>query len=149
MSVTFTAPNKILLYGGPDPTIIGDLAASEVITPGMAVERFNSGGVIRFRKSTRTGLKTNEVMLDQPFYNRGIDDACAANDLIEVVAAKPGDVLYMLIASGANISAGARLTDAGNGKLKAVGTDVASYEALENVNNSAGPGDARIRVEAV
>lgn len=149
MAVTFSAPNKILLFGGPDPTLEGTLAASEAITPGMLVERFNNSGVVRFRKSTRTGLANTLVMLDQPLYNKGIDDACAANDLIEVHVGKPGDILYMIIASGANIAAGARLTDAGNGKLKAVGSDVACFEARETVNNSAGPGDARIRVEVV
>lgn len=149
MAQSFTAPNKILLYSDPTPTIDGTHAASEAITPGMLVEQFNNSGTIRYRKSTRTGLRNTLVMLDQPLYGKTIADACAANDLIEVVESKTGDVLYMLIASGANITAGSRLTDAGNGKLKAVGSDVPCFEAQENVNNSAGPGDARIRVKVV
>lgn len=147
MAITRTAPNKILLSGGPDPVIINDLACSEAITPGMLVEQFNSAGTIRFRKSTRTGLKNSAVALDMPMQNLGIDTASAANDLIEVVQARPGDTLYMFVASGATIVAGNRLTDAGNGYLKAVGSDTPCFEALENVTATVTP--TRIRVEAV
>lgn len=147
MSITRTAPNKILLSGGPDPVIINDLACSEAITPGMLVERFNAAGVIRFRKSTRTGLRNTEYALDMPMQNKGIDDASAANDLIEVVQGAPGTTIYALIASGATIVAGNRLTDAGNGYLKAVGSDTPCAEALENVTATVTP--TRIRVEVV
>lgn len=147
MAVTRTAPNKILLDGGPDPTIINDLACSEAITPGMLVERFNNAGVIRFRKSTRTGLRNNLYALDMPMLNKGIDDASAANDLIEVVQVKPGQTVYAMVASGATIVAGNRLTDAGNGYLKAVGSDEPCAEALENVTATVTP--TRIRVEAL
>lgn len=149
MAITHTAPNKILLNGGPDPHIVNDRACSEAITPGMLVELFNNAGVIRYRKSTRTGLANSLYALDMPMLNKGIDDASAANDLIEVVEAKAGDLVYAIIASGANIAAGARLTDAGNGYLKAVGSDTPCAEAQESVNNSAGPSTARIRVSVV
>lgn len=147
MSITRSNPNKILLSGGPDPVIINDLACSEAIQPGMLVERFNNAGIIRFRKSTRTGLKNRLVALDMPMQNLGIDDLSAANDLIEVVDARGGDTLYMLLASGAVIVAGNRLTDAGNGYLKAVGSDTPCFEAIENVTATVTP--TRIRVEAV
>ena len=147
MAITHTAPNKILLNGGPDPVIVNDIACSEAITPGMLVEKFNNGGIIRYRKSTRTGLRNTAFALDMPMQNKGIDDASAANDLIEVVIANEGDSIYALIASGANIAAGARLTDAGNGYLKAVGSDEPCAEALENVNATVTP--TRIRVEVV
>lgn len=147
MAITRTNPNKILLSGGPDPVIINDLACSEAITPGMLVERFNNGGIIRFRKSTRTGLTSRQYALDMPMQNLGVDTASAANDLIEVVHARPGDTIWAFIASGANIAAGARLTDAGNGYLKAVGSDQPCAEALENVNATVTP--TRIRVEVV
>lgn len=147
MAITRTAPNKILLDGGPDPVIVNDLACSEAIKPGMLVERFNSSGTIRFRKSTRTGLKNSSYALDMPMQNKGIDDDSAANDLIEVCVGQPGNTFYALIASGANIAAGARLTDAGNGYLKAVGSDEPCAEALENVNATVTP--TWIRVEVV
>lgn len=147
MAITRTAPNKILLFGGPDPVIINDLAASEAITPGMLIERFNSAGTHRWRKSTRTGLKNTYYALDMPMQNLSIDTACAANDLIEVVQGAPGTCIYAFVASGATIVAGNRLTDAGNGYLKAVGSDTPCAEALENVTATVTP--TRIRVEVV
>jgi hypothetical protein len=148
MSITRFPPNTIYLGGG-QRVQIGDLAASEAITPGMLVERFNNAGVIRWRKSTRTDKRNTLVATDHPMANKGVDDAYAAGDLVEVSEGNTGDTFWMLIASGANIAAGAQLTDAGNGKIKAVGSGIPCFEALENVNNSAGPGDARIRVEVV
>lgn len=147
MAITRTPPNKILLDGGPDPTIINDLACSEAITPGMLVERFNSAGTIRFRKSTRTDLRNSLYALDMPMQNKGVDDASAANDLIEVVDAKPGQTIWASVASGAVLTAGTRLTDAGNGYLKTVGSGVPCAEALENITATVTP--TRIRVEVV
>lgn len=147
MAISRSAPNKILLNGGPDPVIINDLACSEAITPGMLVEQFNNGGVIRFRKSTRTDKTNRMYALDMPMQNKGIDDASAANDLIEVVHVRPGDDVYALVASGATLVAGDRLTDAGNGYLKAVGSGEPCAEALENVTATVTP--TRIRVRAV
>ena len=73
----------------------------------------------------------------------------------------------MLIASGQNIAAGAKLESAGDGTLRVLAAGVALFQALEAVNNTtgaAGPtgpapqtggvtslpvGAARIRVEVV
>ncbi len=147
MSITRTAPNKILLSGGPDPVIVNDLACSEAITPGQLVEQFNNAGINRYRKSTRTDKTNREYALDMPMQNLGIDTASAANDLIEVVHARPGDTIYALVASGASLVFGARLTDAGNGYLKAVGSGEPCAEALENVTATVTP--TRIRVKVV
>ena len=43
MSVTRNDPGTIFLGG--DRTQIGEFAASEAITPGHLIERFNNGGV--------------------------------------------------------------------------------------------------------
>jgi hypothetical protein len=147
MAITKLPPNCVHL-GGP-VTYENTIAASEAITPGMLIERFNNGGITRFRKSTRTGLQNSIYAVEQTMLNKGITDDYAANDLVEAIECGPGATIYAIIASGANIAFGARLTDAGNGKLKAVGSDIACAEAIENVNNSAGPGDARIRVTVV
>lgn len=144
MAITRFPPNTIWL-GGPR-TVINDLAASEAITPGMSIERFNSAGVIRFRKSTRTGLKNSMYATEQSMLNKGVDDAYAANDLVEAIEGAPGTTVWALVASGATITAGQRLTDAGNGYLKAVGSDTPCAEALENITATA---VTRIRVEVL
>lgn len=145
MAITRLDPNTIYL-GGPK-TVFGDLAASEAITPGMLMERFASGTVNRLRKSTLTDKQNRLYALDHSMANKGVDDAYAANDLVEGLVAEPGTTVWALVASGANIAFGQGLSDAGNGKLKAVGAGIVIAFALEKKDNSAGPGDARIRVE--
>lgn len=147
MSITKRNPNTVFL-GGPK-TLINDLAASEAITPGMLVQMFNSAGVNRWRKHPTAAGPCRAVALDMPMLNKGVDDACAAGDLIEVVEAAGGTYLWMLIASGANISFGDKLESAGNGYLRAWTNSPTPFVARETVDNSAGPGTARIRVEVI
>lgn len=146
MATTRLNPNTIHL-GGPK-TVVNDLAASESITPGMMIERFASGTTNRWRKSTLTGLVNKAYALDHPMANKGVDDAYAAGDLVEAMIATAGTTVWALIASGGNVAFGAPLSDAGNGKVKAA-SGVTTAFALEKIDNSAGPGDARIRIEVV
>jgi hypothetical protein len=147
MSITKNPPNTIVLSG---PVVeVGDLAASEAITPGMLIAQFNNGGIVRFHKHATAGGAGNTVAMEQSMLNKTIDDAYAANDLVQAAIGAPGAAFYMIIASGANIAAGDLLESAGNGKLRALSSGVAIYKALENKDNSAGPGDARIRAEVV
>jgi hypothetical protein len=148
MSVTKYPPRTIWL-GGPR-TEIGDIAASEAITPGHLVERFNSSGTIRFRKHATAGGDTvRAVATEQSMLNMDVDDAYAAGDLMEVTEGAPGTSLWMIIGSGENIAAGEKLESAGDGTLRALASGTPLFAALENKDNSAGPGVARIRVEVV
>lgn len=148
MSITRSAPNTVFLGG--ERVQINDLAASAAITPGHLVERFNNAGVIRFRKHASAGGDTARlVATEQLLFNKGVDDAYAANDLVEVSAGQGGSTFWMLIASGQNIAAGDALESAGNGTLRVFGSGVKLFSAIENKDNSAGPSDARIRVEVV
>jgi hypothetical protein len=147
MAITKRDPNTILLGG--DWTLVNDIAASEAITPGMLVELGTSAGVNRWKKHATAAAACHAVAKDMPMLNKGIDDNCAIGDLIEVIEGKPGATFYGLIASGANIAFGALLESAGNGKLRAWTASPMPLRALEAVNNSAGPADARIRVEVL
>jgi hypothetical protein len=141
-------PNTVWLGGSR--TEVNDLSASESITPGMLVERFSSSGTPKFRKHATAGGNTAAaVATDATMLNKGVDDAYAANDLIEVSIGNKGCTFWMLIASGQNIAAGGKLESAGNGKLRALAAGTALFTALEDKDNSAGPSDARIRVEVL
>ena len=52
MSITRNDPGTVYL-GGPR-MVVNDLAASEAITPGMLVEKFNNAGVWRVKKHSLT-----------------------------------------------------------------------------------------------
>ncbi len=146
MSVALNAPATIFLGG--EHTQIGDLAASEAITPGHLVERFNNAGVIRFRKhSVAGGGGARLVALNHSMGNKGVDDAYAANDLVEVSAGRGGTTYWMLIASGQNIVAGNLLESAGNGTLRILASGIPLFSALENKPTVTV--QTRIRVEAI
>lgn len=149
MSITPQNPNRIHLAG--EVTIVNDKLAGGAITPGMLVERYDYGsGVSRFRAhSSAGGSGQRAVALDQPELNRTVDNAYATGDLVDVAILPPGSTAWMLIPSGQNIATGTNLESAGNGKLRAYSSGVKLFQATESVNNSAGPSDARIRVEAL
>lgn len=145
MSITRLTPNTVVL-GGPR-TVVNDLAASEAITPGHLIERFNNAGVIRVKKHATAGANTPRlVATEQSMNNKGVDDAYAAADLVEAVVGQPGAVFHMLIASGQTIVAGNKLESAGDGTLRILASGTALFTALENVTATA---LSRIRVEAM
>jgi len=146
VGTTQNPPNTIFLGG--ERTQINDRAASETITPGHLVELFNNAGVIRFRKHSTAAVATERlVATEMNMLNKGVDDAYAANDLVEVSALQGGATAWMLIASGQNIVAGQKLESAGNGTLRALAAGVALFSALENKPNVTV--QTRIRVEVV
>ena len=146
MAITLRTPNTIWL-GGPR-TEIGDIAASETILPGHLVERFNNGGIWRYRKHATAAASTvRAVATEQSMLNKGVDDAYAAGDLMEVTECATGCYMWMFIASGQNIVAGQKLESAGDGTLRAFAAGVALFAATETKANVTAL--TRIRVEAL
>lgn len=150
MSITRSNPNTIFLGG--DKTIVNDLACAVAVTPGMLVERFNNGGIIRWRPATTNGLATPPaVALEHAMANKGVDDAYAINDLVEVAILHKGAAAWMLLASGQVIVAGDLLGDNGSavaGTLKKTPT-VTIFTALENKPAPQSTAYVRCRVEAL
>lgn len=144
MSIVRTDPGTIFLGG--TRTQINDLAASEAITPGMLIERFNNAGIIRWRKATADIDGPPSVATEMSMMNKGVDDAYAANDLVEASVGNKGATFWMLIASGQSVAAGVLLGSAGGGTLK-TGATVARFTALENKPTVTVL--TRIRVEAL
>lgn len=146
MSITRNNPNTVFLGG--DRTQINDLAAAEAITPGHLVDRFNSAGTIRWRKNSVASIAVPfAVATEQSMLNKGVDDAYAAGDLVEVSILHKGAFAWMWIASGQNIAAGNKLEAANDGTLKIFGSGVVLGIALENKPSVVVA--TRIRVEAV
>jgi hypothetical protein len=144
MSVTRSDPNTIYLGGGR--TQVGDLAAAAAITPGHLVERDDVGGVIRWKLASADIAGPPAVATEQSMVNKGVSDAYAAGDLMEVSVLHKGGTAWMFIASGQNISAGDLLGSAGGGTLKS-GATVARFSALETTG--AVTVLTRVRVEAL
>lgn len=149
MSITRYDPNTILLSDRGGAVRVNDIAASEAITPGHLIDRFNNAGVIRYRKHATASIAVPmTVALEQSMLNKGVGDAYAANDLVEAAVLNPGDTAWMFIASGQTIVAGNKLESAGDGSLKVFSAGVVLASALEN-KTAAFTGLTRLRIEVV
>jgi len=148
MAITRYPPNTIHLGGRVE--VVNDIVASEAITPGHLIERHSASGTPKFRKHATAGGDTGAIVArEQSMLNRDVDTAYASGDLVEAIILAPGATAWMLVASGANITAGQKLESAGNGLLRAIASGKALFTALVDTNNSAGPSTMRIKVEAL
>jgi hypothetical protein len=149
MAITRNNPNKVLLGDMRKvQTIVGDIAAAVAITPGALVQRDRVTGVIRWKVAAADIDGPPAVAIDMPYLNKGVDDACAIGDLIDVAVLGKGDIAWMFVASGATIEEGDLLGSHGtSGQLK-LGATKALFTALET---KVTPYAAltRIRVEAL
>lgn len=146
MSITRSNPNTIFLGG--DRTQVNDLAASATITPGDLIERFNNGGVWRWRRQSTASVGVPmAVATDQSMLNKGVDDDYAANDLVEASILHKGATAWMFIASGQNIAFGNKLEASNDGTLKIFSAGVVL--AIANETKATVSVKTRIRVEAV
>ena len=118
MAISQRAPNQIFL-GGPQPALLNDIACSQALTPGMLVELATSAGVTRWKKHATAAGPCRAIVKDMPMLNKGLSDVTAVGDLVEVLELLPGDLVQVLIASGANITKGDKLESAGNGYARA------------------------------
>lgn len=154
MSITKRNPNTIYLGGGlpggeGGMTLVNDLVTIGVVTPGMLVEYRNDSGTLKWGvHDTADDPVLPAVALEQIELNKGVDNNYAAGDLIKVGILRPGSQFWGLIPSGQNISPGAILQSNGDGKLKAAGTGVKKFVALES-SGGAVTADTRLRVEVL
>lgn len=137
------ARRVIALLG--QPVYSEDYAASEAITPGHLIE-YVSAGTCR-KHATAGGAALPMFAMERDEMGKDIDDAYAVSDTVKAGVFHTGQHVYAIIASGQNIARAQDLESAGNGTLRAIAAGARIAKALEAVNNSAGPGDARIRVE--
>ncbi len=143
MAITKFTPRTIHL-GGP-VTEVNDLHASGAITPGHFLDR--SAG--KYIKHASAGVAGSTIALDQSEMNKGLDDAYADGDLVKAGVGVPGTTFLAFVPSGQNLADGAGLEHDGAGRLIAHSTGTIVAKAIEAKDNSAGPGDARMRVEVV
>lgn len=142
-----TQPQRTIWLGGLR-TEIGDLAASETITPGHLIERWNNAGVHRWRKHTTGGGATARAFAtEQSMINLTINDIYNAGDLVEATVGGGGTTILAFVASGQNITFGQKLESAGDGTLRALASGVALCTSLDDTG--AVNALTRLRVECI
>lgn len=137
-----TTPKRVLLSG--DPPCYEDVATG-AITPGMLLVRGANG--VAAHATTGTLRHPALIAREEEYAGGSISDAYASGDTVPFYHCGPGDHVYMILESGANVAKGALLASNAAGKLEAASTNYAIAQALEAVNASGG--DARIRVAII
>lgn len=139
------AKRVIALLGEPIQT--EDWAAAEAITPGQLVN-FNGSGLL-IKQATASVACASMYAMNRDEMGDDLDVAYAIGDTVKVGCFHGGQRVNAFIASGQNIALGAYLESAGGGNLKVFASGIVKGQALEAVNNTAGPGASRIRVLVV
>jgi len=108
---------KLAFNGMPGVEIEG--IASVAITPGMLLTKDASGEYLPH--DTNAAYNLPWIAVEAPYSNKTLDTQYAIGDRVYLVAAKPGDVMYMFLSLGENAAIGDILTSSGDGNLE-VGT---------------------------
>lgn len=136
---------------------IEDMVAAAAVTPGELLEI--SGGELQ-PHSTADGNAVPIVALEDTTREaaagvKQIDTDYPIGDTVRAYVPVPGELLYMLLADGENVSKGDVLTSDGTGALQAATAAAATSQAQRNserfmanedLDNSAGGARARITV---
>lgn len=116
--------------------------ASEAITPGHLVE---FGGAKDYRKhSTIGGAARRAFALENDLIGKGIDDAYALGDQLQVGLFVPGAECYAI--TNAAVTKGDPLESAGDGTLKAASTPIEGSTIAYAVETTTGAGRCRVEV---
>ena len=142
MASTRYNPRTIWL-GGPPQVEVNDIPASEVLMPGMLIERVAGA----YQKHSQAGGAGSTFALDQNYIAKSYDETYAVDDLVWAGVGRPGANYLAWLQSGENVSDGDELQSAGNGMLEPASAGAGTFRALEDKNTTTG--DARIRVEVV
>lgn len=114
--------------------IINEFVAAAAITPGHLVELIAAGTVQKH--ATAGGNVLPMFALEDELQGKGITDAYAATDPVQVWTAVRGEEVYAILKNGQNVTIGTFLESAGGGELQAHVADTAdSNDASTNLGN--------------
>lgn len=144
-------PKTIILRANADSFIRKEAEASSAILPGELVE---FGGINELQAhGTDAGIARKAFALENDLIGKGIDDAYAAGETVQYAVCSSGTEIYAFLNGGENVAKGAALVSAGEGSLRAVGSepedDVVVAFALEalNISSQSAGDDSRLKVE--
>lgn len=95
--------------------VIEEMIAHAAITPGMLVEQLSTG---KIRAHSGDGVVAIPmVALEDELQGKGIDDAYAADDPVQVWVVQRGEIVNAILTTGQTIVIGDELTATGDGTL--------------------------------
>ncbi len=124
--------------------------ASGVIKPGMLLANTSTVGEVIAHNAAAAFAERN-FALENALQGKTIDDNYADDDLVFIINANPGDVVYAWLAAGESVTPADSLTSNGDGTLKkATSTNYRVAVPLETVvNDDTDAVDVRIRVRVL
>lgn len=106
-----------------------ELTAAAAITPSMLLERTSAGKVQAHSSAGQNAIPM--FALENALEGKGLSDAYATDDVVQVWLPTRGDRVNALLADGENVSIGDYLESNGDGYLKKHVADVESFESAE------------------
>lgn len=150
--------NSILIYNPFATSNNGEYTAGGAITPGHLLTRSSATAVVA--AATADAVVSEKLFADfNPFQNttagtKAIDTAYASGDLVQVIRAVPGMILYTWLDAGSTATFGSQLvvgTTDGTLAVGTVGTSTlaGAQVAIAEEAVTAGTAPARIRARIV
>jgi hypothetical protein len=123
-----------------------EIVAAGAIRPGALLVLTTAGKVTEH--ATAGGYAERLFALEDALQGKEISESYAADDVVGIVVAQPGDVVYAYLSWGEDVETGELLTSNGDGALKvATGSDKPIAVALEDLDLSdSESADERLRV---
>jgi hypothetical protein len=119
--------------------------AAGALVPGHLVQYNSTGGIVV--QSTAAIDCRRLFAVENDLIGKGIDDAYASGDYVQMEECVTGNDVYALLAAAATaVTQGAYLEAAADGTLRIWASGTKLAQALEAVDNSGGGAAARIRV---
>jgi len=137
---------RVISLRGPGQ-VNEDNKAAEAIKPGHLTNIDGSGNLIK--NTTTSGDLSKSFALERDEFGSDIDVAYAVNDVVKIGAFAGGDRVLALTPSGQNLAKGARVEADNAGRVVVYSSGSVIGRTIEAVNNSAGPGDARVALEII
>jgi hypothetical protein len=106
-----------------------EIIASAAITPGMLLERDSDNKVKPHSAAGQNAVRMFAV--EDALQGKGINDAYASADPVQVWFPGRGDEVYAILVDGENVDEGDYVESNGDGKLKKHVSDVESFESAE------------------
>ena len=108
---------------------IEEYAADAAIVPGSLLE-LNSTNEVKVHATSGRNVGPKMFALEDELQGKGIDDAYAAGDKVQVWLPAPGDVVLGILADGQSVSIGSLLESNGAGYLIAHTPDAGSQDSI-------------------
>jgi hypothetical protein len=113
--------------------VIVEYVAAATITPGMLLE-ITSAGKVQAHSSAGQNVLGHIVALEDELQGNGIDDDYSADDPVQCWVTQRGEVAYMLLEDGEDVSIGDALESAGDGRLQKYVADTETLGADSSGN---------------